>query len=92
MGEGPKRKDSRGMLANGSGRVRAAIEMVLTGRWILSVRYLWCKSVDVMEQDEEDEDDAVFDGSSDGSIYTIETWQSIIPYPRLSLSQITDLG
>lgn len=36
MGEGPKRKDSRGMLANGSGRVRAAIVMI------------WCKSVDVM--------------------------------------------
>lgn len=36
MGEGPKRKDSRGMLANGSGRVRAAIVMI------------WCKSVNVM--------------------------------------------
>jgi hypothetical protein len=62
MGEGPKRKDSRGMLANGSGRVRFAIGVILDNSWGWISR-LFGISV------EADEDDIVFDGSLTLDIY-----------------------
>lgn len=38
-----------------------------------TVKVLWCKSVDMMNGDEDDEDDSVFDGRYDDSIYTIKS-------------------